>query len=188
MTNTGATSGTSTLKQVCSTVISEGGYQLGGSQLSVGNPITVPRTLTTAGTFYPVVSLRLKTTRLDAIAILTAVSILGITNNANYKWQVVASGTTTGGTWVSAGTNSSVEYNITGTAFTTGTGRVLASGFFQGSNQGSSAVDILKAALFAFQLERNPFVPTMYELTLTCTSATNGDQVLASLDWEEISR
>ena len=188
MENTAATASASTLKQVCSTVISEGGYQLAGAQLSVGNPITSPTTLTTGGTYYPVVSLRLKSTRLDAIAILTALSILGITNNANYNWRVVAGGTTTAGTWVSAGTNSSVEYNLTGTAFTTGTGRVLASGFFQGSNQGSTSVDILKQALFAFQLERQPFTATAYELTLICASNANGHQVLASLDWEEISR
>ncbi len=188
MTNTGVTASASTLKQVCSTVISEGGYELRGAQLSAGNTITAPTTLTTAGTFYPVVSIRLKSARLDAIAILTAVSILGITNNANYKWQVVASGTTTGGTWVSAGTNSGVEYNITGTAFTVGTGRILATGFFQGSNQGSNSVDILKEALFASQLERDTFTATAYELTLACTSASNGDQVLASMDWEEISR
>jgi hypothetical protein len=188
MTNTGATASASTLKQVCSTVISEGGYELRGAQLTAGNTITSPRTLTTAGTFYPVVSIRLKTTRLDAIVILTAISILGITNNANYKWEVVASGTTTGGTWVSAGTNSGVEYNITGTAFTVGTGRILATGFFQGSNQGSNSVDILKEALFTSQLERDPFTATAYELTLACTAAANGNQVLGSLDWEEISR
>jgi len=188
MTNTGATASASTLKQVCSTVISEGGYELRGAQLSAGTSITTPKTLTTAGTFYPVVSIRLKTTRLDAIVILTAISILGISNNANYKWEVVASGTTTGGTWVSAGTNSGVEYNITGTAFTVGTGRILATGFFQGSNQGSNSVDILKEALFASQLERDPFTATAYELTLACTAAANGNQVLGSLDWEEISR
>lgn len=188
MTNTAATASASTLKQVCSTVISEGGYELRGAQLSAGNTITSPKTLTTAGTFYPVVSIRLKSTRLDAIVILTAISILGISNNANYKWEVVASGTTTGGTWVSAGTNSGVEYNITGTAFSSTNGRILATGFFQGSNQGSSSVDILKEALFASQLERDSFTATPYELTLACTAASNGNQVLGSLDWEEISR
>ena len=188
MTNLAATTGASTLKQVCSTVISEGGYELRGAQLSAGNTITSPRTLTTAGTFYPIVSIRLKTTRLDAIAILTAISILGISNNANYKWEVVAQGTTTGGTWVSAGTNSGVEYNITGTAFSSTGGRILATGFFQGSNQGSNSVDILKEALFASQLERDSFTATAYELTLACTAAANGNQVLGSLDWEEISR
>ncbi len=188
MTNTSATASSSTLKQVCSSVISEGGYELRGLQQTIGTDVTSPKTLTTAGTIYPIVSLRLKSTRLDAIIILTAISILGITNNANYKWQVVASGTTTGGTWTSAGADSSVEYNTTGSSFSIGTGKALASGFFQGSNQGSSTIDILKEALFKFQLERNSFTPTPYELTLICTSATNGDQVLASLDWEEISR
>ena len=188
MKNVGATATASTLKQVCSTVISEGGYELRGVQQAVSTPVTSPYTLTTAGTFYPVISIRLKTTRLDAIVILTALSLLGITNNVNYQWQVVASGTTTGGAWVSAGANSAVEYNITGTSFAAGTGRILASGFFQGSNQGSNSVDILKAALFASQLERNPFTATAYELTLICTAGTNTAQVLASLDWEEISR
>lgn len=186
--NIGVTESWSTLKQVCSTVISEGGYELRGSQSSAGTPITTPRTLTTAGTLYPIVSIRLSVSRLDAIVILTALSILGVTNNANYKWSVIASGTTTGGAWISAGANSAVEYNLTGTAFTVGTGRVLASGYFQGSNQGANSVDILKEALFTTQLERNPFTPLAYEVTLVCTSATNGDQVLGSVDWEEISR
>lgn len=186
--NIGVTESWSVLKQVCSTVISEGGYELRGSQLSAGTPITAPITLTTAGTLYPIVSIRLSLSRLDAIVILTALSILGVTNNANYKWSVVASGTTTGGAWISAGANSAVEYNLTGTAFTVGTGRILASGYFQGSNQGANSVDILKEALFATQLERNPFTPLAYEVTLVCTAATNGDQVLGSIDWEEISR
>jgi hypothetical protein len=188
MTNIGITDSSSTLKQVCSTVISEGGYELRGAQSQAGTPVTNPTNLTLAGTFYPVVSIRLKTTRLDAIVILTAISILGVTNNANYNWQVVVSGTTTGGAWVSAGTNSAVEYNITGTSFAIGTGRILASGFFQGSNQGATSVDILKEALFANQLERNYFTATAYELTLVCAASGAGDDVLASMDWEEISR
>ena len=188
MTNVAATTGASTFKQVCSTVISEGGYELRGIQSTAGTAVTSPTTLTTAGTFYPVVSIRLKSTRLDAIAILSAVSILGLTNNANYKWELVASGTTTGGTWVSAGTNSSIEYNITGTSFSSTGGTILATGFFQGSNQGSSTVDITKASLFSTQLERNSFTATAYEVTLACASSGNGDQVLGSVDWEEISR
>jgi hypothetical protein len=186
--NTAGTASNSTLKQVCSTVISEGGYELRGSQQAVTIPIGTPYDLTTASTFYPIISIRLKSSpnRLDAIVILTALSIMGITNNANYNWRVVATGTTTGGTWVSAGTDSSVEYNITGTSFTGG--RVLASGFLNGSNQGSTPVDILKQALFAFQLERNSFTSTPFELTLIAAADTNGADIYASLDWEEISR
>jgi hypothetical protein len=186
ITNTGVAASSSTMKQICSTVISEGGYELRGLQQAIGTAITAPRTLTTAGTLYPVISIRLKSARQDGIVILTALSIMGITNNANYQWRVVASGTSTGGTWVSAGTDSSVEYNLTGTA--TSGGRVLASGYFQGSNQGSTTIDILKAALFSFQLERNSFTPTMYELTLVCAGSSGGDQLHASMDWEEVSR
>jgi hypothetical protein len=187
LTNTGVTSGNSTMKQVCSTVISEGGYELRGLQQAISIPINSPRTLGTAGTFYPVISLRLKTSPnfLDAIVILTALSVMPI-STGNYNWQVIATGTTTGGSWLSAGIDSAIEYNITGTSFTGG--RILASGFFNASNQGSSQVDILKEALFKFQLERNGLTSTPYELTLVVASDSNNDTVVASIDWEEISR
>jgi hypothetical protein len=51
-------------------------------------PVASPRDLTNASTEYPVVSIRLKSTRLDAIVILTALSIMGITNNSDYNWKV----------------------------------------------------------------------------------------------------
>jgi hypothetical protein len=188
ITNVGTTASSSTLKQVCSTVLSEGGYELRGAQSAIGTPIASPRDLTNVSTEYPVISIRLKSTRLDAIVILTALSIMGITNNANYNWKVIVGGTTTGGSWDTTGATSSVEYNITGTSFALGTGRILASGFATGSNQGSTVIDILKEALFSFQLERNGLTSIAIELTLACSSASAGADVLSSMDWEEISR
>jgi hypothetical protein len=186
--NTGITTSASTLKQVCSTVISEGGYELRGLQQAVGTPIQTPVDLTTAGTYYTVLSIRLKATpnRLDAIVIMTALSILGITNNATYNWQVRASGTSNGGTWNDAGLDSSVEYKIDGGTYTGG--RILASGYLYGSNQGSTPVDILKEALFKFQLERDALTGTPYELSLVASSNSNGADIHGSMDWEEISR
>jgi len=185
--NTGTTSGSSILKQICSTVISEGGYELRGLQQAVSIPITAARTTSTAGTYYPIISIRLKASPnfLDAIVILTALSLLGTGNGVNYNWKVIASGTTTAGTWVSAGSDSAVEYNITGTSFANG--RTLASGYFSASNQSTTSVDILKEALFKFQLERNTFTSTAFELTLVVAS-DGGGSVFASVDWEEISR
>jgi hypothetical protein len=185
ITNTGATSGASTLKQICSTVLSEGGYELTGLQQSIGTAINSPRTLGTAGTFYPVISLRLKSTRLDGIVIPSAISVLPI-STSNFNWQLVVGGTTTGGSFVSAGTNSSVEYNITGTSFSGG--RIVASGYFSSTNQGISKVDILKQALFKFQLERNSLTSTPSELTLIVASASSNDTLVASIDWEEVTR
>jgi hypothetical protein len=186
--NTGITTSSSTLKQVCSSVISEGGYELRGLQQAVGTPVQTPVDLTTAGTYYTVVSIRLKATpnRLDAIVIMTALSILGITNNATYNWQVRASGTSSGATWTDAGVDSAVEYKIGGGTYTGG--RILASGYTYGSNQGSTSVDILKEALFKFQLERDGLTRTPYELSIVCASDANGADIHASMDWEEISR
>jgi hypothetical protein len=155
----------------------------------VNTPITTPVDLPTpVGTYYPVISIRLKSSpnRLDAIVILTALSLMGTGNGPLYNWQIRASATTSGGTWVSAGADSAVEYKIDGG--TISGGRILASGFFSSNNQSSANVDILKEALFKFQLERNGLTGTPYELTLVCASDTAGADVFASLDWEEISR
>ena len=185
ITNTGVTASSSTLKQVCSTVISEGGYELRGLQQAIEIPITSPVNLAVAGTYYPVISIRLNASYLDAIVILTALSIMG-EGTGIYNWKVVASGTTTGGSWISAGVDSSVNYNITGTSFSGG--RTLASGFITSTAQGSANIDILKEALFKFQLERNSFTSTPFELTLVASASTATELIYASMDWEEISR
>ena len=182
------TDSSSILKQICSTVISEGGYELRGKQSSIGTPITTPRTFAVAGTYYPIVALQLKTTRLDAIVIVTAASLLGLGNGKNYEWRIVNGNVNvTGGSWVDA-PNSSVQYNITGTGVSGG--RVLASGYVNSSNQASPAINILKEALFANQLDRDGLTGTPYQIVLEMAVATTsgGEGAYASLDWEEISR
>ena len=193
ISNTGITTSASTLKQVCSTVISEGGYELRGLQQSISTPVITPVDLPTPrGTYYPVISIRLKAPingqpdRLDAIVIMTALSLMGTGNGPQYNWQIRASATTSGGIWVSAGDDSAVEYKLDGG--TVSGGRVLASGFLTSANQSSQSVDILKEALFKFQLERNGLTKTPYEITLVAASDTAGADIFASMDWEEISR
>lgn len=190
--NTSNTDSTSTLKQICSTVISEGGYQLYGAQQSIGTAINVPYNLiTAAGTDYPVITMRLKSTKLDAVVILTALSILPV-STTNYKWKVVSGGATTGGSgsWQPASADSAVEYKMDASAITGG--RILASGYMSSTTQSKPSLDILKEALFKFQLERNGLSGVPNELTLVISASTasggNPAQIHASLDWEEISR
>ncbi len=187
ITNEG-TATAATLKQVCSTVISEGGYELRGTQQAIGTPILTPATFPAAGTYYPIAGIRLVPTKLDAIVILTAASILGLGNGKNYAWRVLNGTTITGGAWVPIGADSAVEYNLTGTS-TTG-GRVLAQGYVNSSNQGSPSINLLKEALFATQLERDTFTGVAYEIVIEMAIDTIGGTLgaYASVDWEEISR
>jgi hypothetical protein len=185
--NTGTTASSSTLKQVCSTVISEGGYELRGDQWGVGTTVTSPKTLTTAGTYYPVVSIQLKSTNLDAIAILTALSILGINSNpCSIAWRVVRGATLTSPSWTPASGDSSVEYDLSATGVSGG--QVLASGYIGITNQSSQTIDVLKEALFKFQLQRNGLTSTPEPLTIAMAASVNSVSALASMDWEEITR
>jgi hypothetical protein len=192
--NIGVTSSSSTLKQVCSTVLSEGGYELRGAQQAVGTAVTSPFRLTTAGTFYPVVTLRLKSSastppvdRTDAVVIITALSLLGKTTGDTFNWQVRNASISSGGTWVSAGADSAVEYNLTATTLTTA-GRTMASGYFSTTQQTGGGIDILKEAIFANQLERNGILGTAFEFSVVCAANNNNSDLFTSVDWEEISR
>jgi hypothetical protein len=186
--NSAATAGSSTLKQICSTVISEGGYEIRGSQREIDLPVDSPRTCTVAGTYYPIVSLRLKPSKLDSVVILSALSAVGLGNNGLFSWKIIANGTTASGTWVDASTDSAIQYNIGGTGFSIGNGRTLAGGYFTSSTQSNTPITLISSDLFKFQFERNTFTSTPYELTLIVAAKNAGDLVYAAMDWEEVSR
>lgn len=183
--NNDATGSSSTLKQICSTVISEGGYELRGTQQAVGTAIDSAKALATAGTYYPVVSIRLKSTALDAIVIPTAISVMGVATGI-YAWRITEGATVTTVSWADAGVNSAVEYTISGTAVSGG--RVLATGYITSTTQGAVTTDILKEALFKFQLRRNGLTGTPRALTLEVSASTATELAYGSMDWEEISR
>lgn len=186
--NTAGTSGASTLKQICSTVISEGGYELRGDARSIATAITAPYNMIVAGTFYPLISIRLKSAYLDGVVVPTGMSCLPI-STGTYEWRLIEKGVTTGGTWTSLGADSIVEYNITGSSFAGGT--VIHSGLFNASNQGTTMSGLDRSGLFDHQLARNPFTGTAYEFTLCVAANTiggGGSNVLAHVDWEEVSR
>lgn len=185
--NTGTTASNSTMKQVCSTVMSEGGYELRGQQTAVNTPIGPGYQLTTAGTYYPVVSIRLKSSSLDAVVIPTAASLMGKGSGIDFSWRMIAGGTVTNtAPWTDAGTDSAVEYTLTANSISGG--RVVATGYFNSATQSSPTVDVLKESLFKFQLERNGLTGTPEPFTIAVASGTSTSNCYASLDWEEVSR
>lgn len=183
--NSSATDSSSTLKQICSTVISEGGYDLRGTQRAIGTVINAPKALATAGTYYPVVSIRLKSTALDAIVVPTAISVMGA-DTGIYSWRVTEGATVTTGSWVDPGADSAIEYTILGTAVSGG--KILASGYITSNAQGAVTANILRDSLFKFQLKRNSLTSTPQALTLEVSASTTTEIVYGSMDWEEVSR
>jgi len=184
--NTGTTSSNSTMKQVCTSVISEGGYELRGVQQAIGTPLGGYQ-CTAAGTYYPVVSARLKSTALDAIVIPTAISLMGKGNGIDFNWKIIVGGTITNTQpWTSAGNDTAVEYNLTANAISGG--RTAATGYFNSSTQSSPTIDILKEALFKFQFKRDPFTGVAEPFTIAIAAGSATSNCYAALDWEEISR
>ena len=186
--NTALTASSSKMKQICSSVMSEGGYELRGRSRSVGVPLASPKDIPTAGTFTPIISIRISDSFPNAIAVLKACSFFGVTNNTQYRFKIVTGGTLTGASWVSAGTGSHVQYDITATAITGGIDRAM--GYLNvASGAGAETQTLRGDDLFEFQLERNPFAVSDkgYIISLVATGAANGNDGLGDLTWEELT-
>lgn len=181
--NTTSTTSTSQLKAICATVISEGGYELLGRPLSVGHALNTPYTLNNVNTLYPVLSIRLKADRMGAVVLPKNFSLAPITA-ANYRYQLISKAVTSGGSWQSAGDDSSVEYNLTATSISNGT--VLETGFILATNQ-SSISPALQDYPFYFQLERNSFTGLRYEFVLAVSTTAQNPNIIAAINWEELT-
>lgn len=185
ITNTGTTSSSSTYKQICTTVISEGGFELRGRPKSIGHSLDTPYTLSSINTLYPIMSIRLKVGRDGAIVLPKNFSFAPLTQ-ANYRWQLIQ-GVSTGGTWVDAGNDSSIEYNLTATGITS-TQIVYEQGYVLATNQ-SVASPSLQNFPFAMQLERNTLAtPKAYfEFILAVSTTAQNPTVVSSINWEELT-
>lgn len=181
ITNTGVTTSPSTMKQICSTVISEGGYQQTGLTRSISTPLT-GRNLTN-DINNPIISIRLRSGRTEAVVIPTEINLYGLQNTA-FNFKIIRNGEIGDGTWSFTDSESSVEYNRTCTAITGG--RVIQEGIFKGQ----STVDpIFLSDIFngSLQLTRDIINSDSAgdTFTLTVTPTTNNDDVVASLSWQE---
>jgi len=177
----------STYRQICTSVISEGGYELRGRPRSIGHDLNAPRTNTNqqVNVYFPVLSIRLKEGRDGAIVIPKNFSIAP-TIAKNYSYRIVSGAITSGGNWVSAGSDSSVEYNLSATTVTNGI--VYEQGYIIATNQSGAAV-ALEDYPFRFQLERNTLAvstTTRYEFVIEVACSDAGG-TLSSINWEEVT-
>jgi hypothetical protein len=180
--NTGGTAGTHTFYQGSHSFATEGSTEILGRQNSISNPIT-GYDLTSSGTFYPVVAIRLKNTALDSVVIPDEFSASTL-DNTNIFVRAIELPTITGGTWVSFGADSAVEYNITATGYSGGS--ILSTTFVNATNQGT---------VFSFpdrsltQLLRNTTTTlgdTSGVFLIAVASVNSNKDAFASLGWIEV--
>ena len=182
LTNTSGAAGTHNLYQGSHAFLTEGTTTLLGRQNSISNTIT-GNTLTTANTFYPLVAIRLKTTALDSVIIPDEFAAATL-DNTNIFVRAIEDATIVGGTWVSFGPNSPIEYNITATSYTGG--NILATTFISSGNMGNSYTFAERSIT---QLKRNT-VTTLGDTSSTflISAAATGSNKSGwgSLGWIEV--
>lgn len=185
ITNTGTVASNSQMTQICSSVISEGGFQLSGS----GNPraashlIGTPVRLPNDQSFKPVISLRLKSTNLNAVVVPINYSLVPLAQSL-FQFRIYKKAITSGGSWVSSAADSSVEYNLAPTALVSGD--IAEQSFINSSNQTAGAPTQEEFG-FEYQLEREPFTGVAYEYVITMATTGTNQDVYASVEWQEIS-
>lgn len=133
--NVGTTTG-AYFDQICSTVMSEGGYVEAGQDWAVSN---TPRLLTSGQTL-PIMAIRLKNTfRTYRNRMIIRMGNLNMfSDGENIKWRLIKlpdSSQLTETTWISVDDDSGVEYNVDCTAFTDGD--EIDNGWVGASTQGS---------------------------------------------------
>ena len=179
ITNRAAAAGTSNLNQICSTVLSEGGYEP-KEQLFCELGPTVGKTVTST-TAVPLISIRLAPGRLDAIAILKQLNVAVATNNDLAQWTLILNGTLSSGTSWGAHTDSTNVQVDTGSTAISG-GRVIEVGFAQTGSLNTS----LPTSFFEAQIGRNSFTNTSDIITLAAAECTASPKLFYSLAWAEL--
>lgn len=170
ITNTGTVASSSAMKQICSSVMSEGGYEAVAAE-SAARRTAVLTTIST--TFLPLVSIRLNSSRLGAVVLPNRMSVMPTTNQ-NYEVALVKNATLTSASYVT-GAFDNVDYDVSATAMSGGT--IMQSDYVTSSSQGRATLAAPTGYNFDLQLGVSlAGVSDVYTLAIrTVSGATTGD-------------
>ena len=167
-----------TLTQICSSVMSEGGFEAISIE-HVARRTTVLGTINTAANFLPVVSIRLASSALGAVVIPNRIQFQPTTLQ-NYEIALIKNPVLTGATWaatVPGDTN--VEFDVAATAIATA-GTIVQTGYISSSGGGGQA-DTVAPTGFNWDQQLGVSlagVSDIYTLGVrTISGATTGDGV-----------
>lgn len=178
--NKGTTTSNTVMRQICSTVISEGGYSQINQTRSASTPLTGKNLTNLINN--PMVSIRLKTNRLNAVVLPMAVDMYGLQATA-YKYRIYENVTSlTGASWQTTDNASAVEYDISATAMTGGT--LLKEGIFKGLEV-AKEINLKEVLNGVIQLTRKINASNGDIFTIAIEPTTNNDDAIVALSWQE---
>lgn len=181
--NIGTTSLASTMKQICSTVISEGGYQ--GRNRSRSQPLDFGsfKTLAAANTYYPVMSIRLSPDRPDSVVIPKNIDFAVIVNQTStLHYKVLVNATLPNASFANCAGNT-VQFDISANSEMSG-GTLIKSGYVSTGSKGA-AIDFGSLEEFEYQLGRN-INGTTETLTIAIAAETGSSKVGVAMEWYEL--
>ena len=172
---------TANLTQICSTVVSEGGYNEPLAVFSNLAPLT-----STLNTWVPVVSIKLDSTRLDAIAALKQVDVaLTSAGTGTIQWALWTSSNVTGVAFTTPPQNGSVQIAQGGTMNVSSSWQIAA-GIVTLSGGNATIASLLELSNYAAQIGRDSFSRTSDVTTLAVYSAAGTPSGWALLSWQEL--
>jgi hypothetical protein len=166
------------MKAICCSVISEGGFEQTSID-HVARRTTEFTNITTAATFFPIVSIRLASSRLGAVVLPNRVQFLPLTSQ-NYEVALLKNPTLTGATWAATvPTDSNVEFDVAATAISN-VGSIVQTDYV--TSTGSGGTQTTSAATgYNWDLQLGASiagVSDIYTLAVrTVSGATNGSGV-----------
>jgi len=134
ITNTGTTTTTSTLKQICSSVMSEGGLE----PTSISHVALRSTALTVGTTITPLVSIKLTSNALGAVVLPQALRVLP-TSADNFEIRLVKNATLSGAAYSLVTSDTNVLFDTNATAMTGGT--ITQINYAASSNQGTTPLN-----------------------------------------------
>lgn len=176
ITNKGITASPSTLKQICSTVMSEAGIKQFSRKYNVDLDST-PLKLVTAGTAYPVMSIRLNSSRLDTVVLPGELNVL-VESNQSVQYRLFKNATLTGASWVTH-YNGNVDYDISSTVVSGGVN------FIGGYINAAGVANVSNVNDFSFQIGRS-LAGVSDVITVVMTGQNPNVNVLADFSWYEL--
>ena len=176
LTSTGAAG---TMRAICSTVMSEGGYMNRSITRSIGTSLTGKNLSDTA--YRPLVCIRLNAANLESVVVPIKFDVFGL-QQAAFVYRIIINPTLTDASWTSSGADSSVEYDLAATALSGGT--VIDQGIFVGSNKGGSASITSNEVDFSQQIGRT--IAGVSDIwCLAAIATTNNDDAVGVVTWQE---